>query len=113
MSTKKKIVTSTTLRTAPTAQRAKTPSFTPKHTELIFGRTNYFLMLIGLALIGLGLVTMSGGAMPDPNTWDESLIYNSRRIVVGPLIIVVGLVVEVVAIFKNAGQTNETAEETA
>jgi Protein of unknown function (DUF3098) len=113
MSTKKKVVVSTTSKAAPTAQRAKAPVFTPKNTMLIFGRTNYMLMLVGLALIGLGLVMMSGGAMPDPNTWDENLIYNPRRIVLGPAIILLGLVVEIVAIFKNSGTEATASEEVA
>ncbi len=72
------------------------------------------LMLVGLALIGLGLVLMSGGAMPDPNTWDENLIYSRRRTVMGPLVIIIGLVVEIVAIFKNPGlDTSATIEEAA
>lgn len=71
------------------------------------------LMLVGLALIGLGLVLMSGGAMPDPNTWDENLIYSRRRTVMGPLVIIIGLVVEIVAIFKNPGLDTPAATEEA
>lgn len=103
MSTKKKVVVSTTPRTAPAASRTKATS-APASTALIFGKPNYMIMLVGLALIALGLVLMSGGAMPDPNTWDESLIYSRRRTVIGPLVIIIGLVVEIVAIFKNAGR---------
>lgn len=113
MSTKKKVNVSTTTRTAPTSQRSKTAASTPKSSVLIFGKSNYMLMLVGLALIGLGLVLMSGGAMPDPNTWDENLIYSRRRTVMGPLVIIIGLVVEIVAIFKNPGLAPATTEETA
>ncbi|MCU0348845.1 MAG: DUF3098 domain-containing protein [Saprospiraceae bacterium] len=113
MSTKKKVVVSTTPKVSTTTQRAKTPAFTPKNTALIFGRTNYMLMLVGLALIGFGLVMMSGGKMPDPNTWDESLIYSTRRTVLGPAIILIGLIVEIVAIFKDPGLVSTTEEELA
>lgn len=104
MSTKKKVVVSTTSKATPASQRSKAASSTPASTVLIFGKTNYLLMLVGLALIALGLVLMSGGAMPDPNTWDESLIYSRRRTVIGPLVIIIGLVVEIMAIFKSPGQ---------
>ena len=110
MTTKKKVIVTTTPKVSPTAQRAKVAAVSPKNTELIFGKRNYMLMLVGLALIGFGLVLMSGGNMPDPNTWDESLIYSSRRTVVGPAIILLGLVVEIVAIFRNAGRIT-TANE--
>jgi len=39
--------------------------------------------------------------MPDPDTWDEDRIYSFRRITLAPLVIVIGLVVEVYAIFKD------------
>ena len=112
MSTKKKVIVTAAPKAATTAQRAKTTAFVPKNTVLIFGKKNYTLMLVGLALIGLGLVLMSGGAMPDPNTWDESLIYNSRRTLLGPAVICLGLVVEIVAIFKNPRLKNTAMEAT-
>ncbi len=113
MSTKKKVIVSTTPKTASTVQRAKATAYTPKSTVLIFGKTNYMLMLVGLALIGFGLVLMTGGAMPDPNTWDESLIYSRRRTVIAPAIILIGLVVEIVAIFKNTVGDSAATETVA
>ena len=71
------------------------------------------LMLVGLALIAFGLVLMSGGEMPDPNTWDESLIYSSRRTLLGPATILLGLVLEIVAIFKDPGLESSATEEVA
>lgn len=71
-------------------------------------------MLVGLALIAVGMMLMSGGAMPDPNTWDENLIYSSRRILLAPVIILIGLVVEIFAIFKSSGaQDSDQSEEVA
>ncbi|MBI1223664.1 MAG: DUF3098 domain-containing protein [Bacteroidetes bacterium] len=115
MSTKKKVIVTTTPRAIQTsAQRAKSSISTAKNTSLIFGRTNYMLMLVGLVLIAVGLMLMSGGAMPDPNTWDESLIYSGRRIIFGPLVILLGLVIEIVAIFKSAGfEESATVEDLA
>ncbi len=113
MSTKKKVIVTTTPRASQTAQRAKTPAVAPKNSVLIFGKSNYMLMLVGLALIAVGLVLMSGGAMPDPNTWDESLIYSRRRTLLGPAVILLGLVVEIVAIFKNPGLETPATEEVA
>ena len=57
-------------------------------------------MLIGLAVIAVGMVLMSGGAMPSPDVWDESLIYSHRRITLAPIVILIGLGIEVYAIFK-------------
>ncbi len=111
MSTKKKVIVSTTPRSSQTAQRPKTTATTPKSTVLIFGKTNYLLMLAGLALIAVGLILMSGGAMPDPNTWDESLIYSSRRTLVAPIVILLGLIVEIFAIFINPNLEETVTDE--
>ena len=114
MNTKKKVIVSTTPKaTQATAQRAKPQVATPKNAILIFGRTNYMLMLAGLGLIALGLLLMTGGAMPDPNTWDESLIYSDRRTLLGPATILLGLVLEIVAIFKDPGLETPATEEVA
>lgn len=67
---------------------------------LTFGKQNYILMLIGFVIIVVGLLLMTGGAMPDPNTWDESVIYSARRITLAPIVILIGLGVEIYAIFK-------------
>ena len=69
--------------------------------NLLFGKKNYILILIGLGLMFLGLALMSGGHQPDPNEWDESLIYSPRRITLAPIVIILGLLVNVYAIFAK------------
>ncbi|MEY4134746.1 MAG: hypothetical protein RL386_1096 [Bacteroidota bacterium] len=68
--------------------------------ELIFKRHNFILLAVGAVLMALGIALMSGGAMPDPNVWDEQIIYSPRRMVVAPLLMIAGLVVEIFAIFR-------------
>lgn len=67
--------------------------------NLIFGKNNFRFILIGVGLIALGLILMSGGSMPSPDIWDESLIYSFRRITLAPIFIILGLIVNVYAIF--------------
>lgn len=78
----------------------KTPSGSPQ-VEMLFNKNNFIWMGVGIALIALGLVLMSGGKMPSPNVWDESIIYSPVRMVVAPILIVSGLIVEVFAIFRK------------
>jgi len=111
MSTKKKVIVSTTPRAGQTSQKAKVAATGPKSTVLIFGKENYILMLVGLALIAIGLILMAGGAMPDPNTWDEGQIFSSRRTLVAPIVILLGLVVEIFAIFKNPNLEQSATDE--
>jgi hypothetical protein len=69
------------------------------HADLIFGRKNFMLISIGVALIFIGFGLMSGGHMPSPDVWDESLIYSHRRITIAPMFILAGLIVNIYAIF--------------
>lgn len=72
------------------------PSF-----PLLFSKKNYIFMAVGLGLIALGMILMLGGAMKDPNQWDESIIYSARRTVLAPIVILAGLATEIYAIFKR------------
>jgi len=66
-----------------------------------FGRENYMLMLIGIGLIFLGFVLMSGGGSEDPAIWDPAVL-SPRRITVAPILVIAGFVVEVFAIVKKS-----------
>jgi len=69
--------------------------------QFIFGKQNYILMAAGIGLVLLGLLLMSGGAMPNDETWDPNIIYGFRRTVLAPFVILLGLIVEIYAIFKK------------
>jgi hypothetical protein len=72
-----------------------------KSNEMTYGKSHIKIVLIGLGLIALGLLLMSGGWMPSPDVWDESIIYSTRRTVIAPIFIIAGLAVQVYAIFKD------------
>lgn len=65
-----------------------------------FGRENYVLMLIGIAIIFLGFVLMNGGGSDDPAVWDPS-IFSFRRITLAPILVISGFVIEIFAIMKK------------
>ena len=75
--------------------------FSTGSNELIFGRQNFILMGIGLALVLVGLTIMSGGAMPDPNKWEPERIYSFTRITLAPIIMIAGFITVGVGIFKK------------
>ena len=105
---KKKVVVTTSDRVpgkAPVKARrgsASTSKASQKPTDLIFSKPNFLWMIGGIVLIAIGMMLMSGGKMPSPDVWDPSLIYSPRRIILAPAIILLGLIVEIVAIFKKA-----------
>jgi|NOAtaT_7_FD_contig_61_1062055_length_914_multi_2_in_0_out_0_1 hypothetical protein len=99
---KKKVVVNTpqsAQHKAPVKPQGGRSADKPK-AEMIFKRHNFILLAVGAALMALGIALMSGGAMPDPNVWDEQLIYSPRRMVIAPLLMIAGLIVEIFAIFR-------------
>jgi hypothetical membrane protein len=68
----------------------------------LFGKENYRWMVIGLGVIILGLLLMIGGKSKDPNVFDTTEVYSFRRITVAPILILGGLVLEIVGIFKKS-----------
>lgn len=71
-----------------------------KKKELLFGKTNYKFVIIGILFIIVGFILMSGGGSDDPNIFSEE-IYSFRRIRVAPLLILVGFGIQVYAILKS------------
>ncbi len=65
--------------------------------EFIFGKRNYKFMFIGLLLIALGYILMSGGGSNDPNVFNPE-IFNFRRIRLAPTLVIIGLGLQVYAI---------------
>lgn len=73
-----------------------------KKSLSFFGKTNYIWMLIGAALIILGMLLMAGGKSNNPNVFNPDEVYGFRRITLAPIIIIFGFIVEVYAIFKKS-----------
>ena len=114
MSQKKKGATNAPQTLKPTASKVSTAAPSPEvkatvkvksSADLVFGRENYKWMLIGMGVMLLGFILMSGGSMPDPNTWDPNIIYSFRRITLAPFLILAGIVIEIYAIFITKKQT--------
>jgi len=66
-------------------------------TGFVFSRMNYRLLIIGLGVLLLGFLLMSGGGSDDPNKWDPS-IFSFTRITLAPVIVLIGFVIEGIAI---------------
>jgi len=67
----------------------------------LFAKENYTWMIIGAAVIALGMILMSGGKSADPNVFNPKEVYSTTRITIAPIMIVIGLLIEVYAIFKS------------
>jgi hypothetical protein len=93
----KKVVTAASTTTA-----AKTKGSIKTHSAYpLFETENYMWMGIGAVIIAIGMFLLSGGKSPNPNQFDTKLVYSTTRITVAPILIIVGLLVEIYAIFKR------------
>jgi heme/copper-type cytochrome/quinol oxidase subunit 2 len=72
--------------------------------SVLFTKENYTLMIVGAVIVALGMFLMSGGKNQDPNTFDYKVVYSTTRITIAPIVIVLGLLVEIYAIFKKPKQ---------
>lgn len=78
--------------------------------EFAFGTINYILLAVGIVLLGLGYVLLSGGGSDDPNVFNPAM-FDNRRLVVAPLLIVIGLVVEICAIMFRSKEHTPSDEQ--
>lgn len=67
----------------------------------LFDKQNLVLMLAGAAVIAVGMLLMTGGRSSDPAVFNEKEVYSFTRITVAPILIIAGLVIEIIAIFKK------------
>lgn len=59
---------------------------------------NLIYIIIGLALMIIGYILMTGGGASDPNIFPEKEMFSFRRTVIAPVFILLGFAVEIFAI---------------
>lgn len=80
------------------------------HSTPIFEEKNYIFMAIGLAVITLGFLLMSGGGSDNPAVFDAS-IFDFRRIHLAPALVLLGFAIEIYAILLNPTKKETQKEE--
>ena len=78
----------------------KNSTIQKKKPQFIFQKKNYTFLFIGIAFIALGFILMSGGGSDDPNVFNPE-IYNFRRIRLAPLLVLIGLGIQIYAILLD------------
>lgn len=73
--------------------------------EFLFDKVNYNILLIGIAVIALGFILMSGGGSDDPKVFNEA-IFNFQRIRLAPTTVLIGFGITIYSIVKNPKKTN-------
>ena len=86
--------------------QAKTTDAADNQKVMPFGRMNYILVIVGIALIALGFILMIGGGSSNPDVFNEEM-FNFRRLTLAPILVLAGFVVEIVAIFWKGKNKKE------
>lgn len=69
--------------------------------ESLFDRTNLIWMLAGVGIMILGFILMAGGRSEDPNVFNPEEVYSTTRITIAPILVLAGLVVLIISIFRH------------
>lgn len=67
--------------------------------NLAFDKVNFILLAVGMAIVILGFLLMSGGAS-DEHTFDAD-IFSTRRIVVAPTVTLIGFLSIIYAVLRK------------
>ena len=73
-----------------------------EQNPFLFDKQNYILMIIGLITIGIGFILMAGGKSDDPNIFNPEEVYSMRRITISPIVVLLGFLIEIYAIFYKS-----------
>ncbi len=68
--------------------------------EFLFEKINYKILLIGIVVIAIGFILMSGGESKDPKIFSDA-IFNFRRIRLAPTVVLIGFGITIYSILKN------------
>ena len=72
--------------------------------DFAFGKENFLLIAVAVVLIVVGILLMSGGGSKDGVSFNPE-IFSARRIVIAPLVTVLGFVTMIVGILRNGNNT--------
>lgn len=62
-----------------------------------FSKKNYYILIAGIVLIGLGYILMVGGGSDDPEVFNPA-IFDFQRITLAPMVCLLGFATVIVAI---------------
>ena len=92
------------------------PAHKAEHESyFVFGKANYMIMGVGVIMLLFGYAIMWGGGT-DPNhpeIFDAAAKYSFTRITLSPIIIILGLIVEIFAIMYKPKAPSQKIEHPA
>jgi hypothetical protein len=90
------------------ANSVKSVASSNHYPGVAFGKMNYLLMGAGIILVLLGFIMMIGGKSSNPNEFHPEELYSNTRITLAPAFVLLGFIVEIVAImYRPKGENTE------
>ena len=78
------------------AQKKVSPDNDSNPEQFVFGKSNYRFLLISIAVVALGFILMMG----------DTDIYDTRKIVIAPIVVLIGFAIGFFAILKKPDTAN-------
>ncbi|MFN0274575.1 MAG: DUF3098 domain-containing protein [Chitinophagales bacterium] len=78
------------------------PASSVSSKKMALGRENYYLIILGAVVLVIGFILMSGGKYTDPEVFNGDELYSTRRITIAPIVVILGFIIEVYAIFHKS-----------
>ena len=69
-------------------------------SKLLFGNKNYLLLFISILVIATGFILMIGGGGTTDTDFNPD-IFSNQRIIIAPIVIIIGYILIGVSIFYN------------
>lgn len=77
-----------------------------ENTKMAITKKGIRMLLIGFLVMVAGFILMMGGGVKDPQVFNWAM-FDFRRLVAAPLVIICGIVIVIVAIMKRPAGTEE------
>ena len=71
------------------------------NSNFAFSKENYIWLCVGIVLLVIGYILMSGGGSDNPNEFHADQIFSARRITLAPITVLVGYGTILYAILKK------------
>ena len=72
------------------------------NSNFAFSKENYIWLCVGIVLLVIGYVLMSGGGSDNPNEFHADQIFSARRITLAPITVLAGYGTILYAILKKS-----------
>ena len=79
--------------------------------NISFTKQNYYIILVGLAIVIIGFMLMSGGGSENANEFNAEELFSFRRITLAPIMVILGYVIVVIGIMKKTSPAVITTDE--